>query len=91
MFAPTIEGHDSFHQFSHMCSYLDLGRRTHNILRTCFPSSLQGGHQPPNQGQPEMFVFLPASGWHTVKCSGNVNRLQLLVVWPVRCSVGPSH
>lgn len=61
MFAPTIEGHDSFHQFSHMCSYLDLGRRTHNILRTCFPSSLQGGHQPPNQGQPEMFVFLPAS------------------------------
>ena len=54
-FPPKIEGHDSFCQFSHMYSCLDLGR-THNLLRTCFLSSCHRGHQPPNQGQPEVFV-----------------------------------
>ena len=46
---------------SHTCSCLDPGRRTCNFLRTCFLSSLHRGRQPPNQGQPEVFVFLPTS------------------------------
>ena len=59
-FPPTIEGHDSFCQFSHGCGCLDLGR-TRNFLRTCFLSSLCRGRPLPNQGQPEVSVFLPTS------------------------------
>ena len=58
-FPPKIEGHDSFCQFSHMYSCLDLGR-THNLLRTCFLSSCHRGHQPPNQVSLRC-LFLPTS------------------------------
>ncbi|CAM9186234.1 unnamed protein product, partial [Rangifer tarandus platyrhynchus] len=54
-------GLDSFRQFSHRYNCLDLGKRTHNLLRTRFLSSLHGGRQPPNQGQPEDVVPLLAS------------------------------
>ena len=60
-FPPTFKGLDSFRQFSHKYNCLDLGRRTHNLLRTCFLPSLHGGRQPPNQGQPEESVLLLAS------------------------------